>query len=110
MSVSDFLGYFENPYKKMIVCRDNKWFGNVSPEKFTCNPKCDGDTLAKPDHGSWECTDKYIESSRETIKDYHCTFKCAPGYEPKQPTEATCDISSVSHMSNELDCISKIFL
>ena len=80
----------------MIVCRDNKWFGNVSPEKFTCNPRCDGDTLAEPENGHWECTDKYFEHSRETVKDYNCVLKCKDGYEPKQDTQATCDIASVS--------------
>ena len=102
--------FIENPYQKMIVCRNNRWFGNVAPEKFTCNPRCDGKSLATPDHGDWQCTDKYIEESRQTIKDYHCKFVCAPGYQPKQETEATCDIASVSCMPSEPHCILKIHL
>ena len=83
----------------MIVCRDNKWFGNVSPEKFTCNPTCDGDTLGRDENGDWVCTDKYDEESRQTIKDYHCEFTCKDGYVPKHKAEATCDIDSVSHVN-----------
>ena len=85
----------------MIVCRNNQWFGNVEPEKFTCNPTCSKKSLASPLHGKWECTDKYVESTRETIKDFHCNFTCEDGYEPKQPTEATCDVSTVSNFSEK---------
>ena len=80
----------------MIVCRDNKWFGNVDSKKFTCNPTCSKDSLAKDEHGEWECTDKYDEDTRTTIKDYHCNFTCKDGYEPKQPTEAICNVQKVS--------------
>ena len=74
----------------MIVCKDEKWWGNVPSDKFTCNPKCGG-KLYDVANGSWECKDRYDSYTKETIQDADCVLKCDKGYEPqKNPTEATC--------------------